>query len=266
MSTEIVERIEFDQEQFSALCESIRKGLATLSDTIFPALRPALDLYFDANLVLPVMRKVGYKIVRWALDMLATFLNIMVDFLEGLLVPLFAFVRGALWADNSEYLHSIAGRLDESMKALAVTWQGEGQQAFALHGARHAAKTTELAELAKTLKTQLYGLAAGSVGCYVAIGAIISAAVAACSAAAASTAADGPVGPSAAGGVMVLAYVKVSAVLALLASLIAYHVTTMETIGDKSDAVAKAWPEPGVARYDDGSLADGDDTSWSTER
>lgn len=265
MSTAPVE-IPFDQNQFNEVCEAIRRGCEELSNKIFPQLRPFLDKFFDFFHVPGWLREAGYKVVRWALDCLEELLNGLIRFFEGLLVPITAWVRGNAWADRMDNLNTAKGYLDDSMKELGVTWQGEGARAFALHGQKHVDKVTALADLAKELRTQCWILAGASLVAYVGIGVAIAKAISVATASAASTVVDGPAGPAGAGAAAGVGVFEIAAIITALLATLGTHISAFINIGDKAAAVEKEWPKPNTGAYSDGSASDGDNSDWSTER
>lgn len=258
--------IDFDQAAFEEACDKIREGIDEAVDTVFPWLRPLLDAFFDSFWfpIPDIIRQAGYKVVEWAFEVLESLVNSLVDLFEGMLVPVTAFLRGQYWSGQHDALSTHASELQSALDAVAITWTGRGQRAFAVHAEKQVAEVTAAADLAKTMRTQCWVTAAAGLTCYIGIAVAVVKFITVASAASASTPVTGPGGPAAAGASAGIGFAEVAAIVTAVLAALGQNVGGYVALADAADALAGGWPTPGGSQYSDGSAGDGDGTDWST--
>lgn len=214
----------------------------------------------------PWVVEAAYRLIDWAIELIEDLTNLIIRLLEGIGFPGYAFVLSVRWHEQAQSLAEIGTSLRDTADQLGVTWQGEGQRAFALHAAKQYEKVDAMAAFATTASKQLGAGAVTGATFYVSLAMIIAQTTTEVSAAAASTAVDGPVGPAAAGASAGVGALKILALVAAVGIPVGYLAQSWLALTDSADAVAVAWPDPSVNTYADGSASDGDRSDWSTER
>lgn len=258
---------DFDQADFDHLIETIRSTLEHLTDTLAPSLRPLLDLYFRLwAAVPPWVVEAAYRLIDWAIELIEDLTNLIIRLLEGIGFPGYAVVLSLRWREQARSLDEVGTALRDTADQLGVTWQGEGQRAFALHAAKQYEKIQTMSAFATTASGQLAAGAVVGVSFYTSLAMIIAQTTSEVTAAAASTAIDGPGGPAAAGVSASLGALEILAAVAAVEIPLGYMAQGWLSFIDSADAMAAAWPDPSVNTYADGSASDGDRTDWSTER
>lgn len=257
----------FDEAEFRAVIAEIEEAIRSLVDTWFPRLDPYMDQFFSViSWIVPDwVVEAAYVLIRVAFEVLEALVNLVIDLLEGVLVPISAAVRGILWHQEISFFEERVTALTDSNDAVALTWSGAGQEAFAQHAGRQIDQLTAMKDCAASARNNALAIAGVALGLYVGLGFTIAEVVTVDTVAVASTVIDGPIGPAAAATETGLGIGKIGAIVGLTVGAVGAMVPIIVDLSDKARAVGDEWPST-VGAYNDGSASDGDRTDWSTER
>lgn len=262
--------MEFDAEAFNEVVEGIRNIAHGILNDVWPVMPPAMDHFLDLLFFpLPVpgwVRDTCQKVLKWCYDTFVEFVGHIFQALEGVLVPVTAFLRGLAWNTERQNLETLQLDVSDAVKDVAITWKGSGASAFQQHASQHTDRLAAMTELAGALRNETILTASCAAGFYVAIAELVAKSSTAAAVSAASTAVDGPGGPVAAGASAASGAAGLFALGAAVTTLLGPMGTAFADLSDKANAMERDWPAPGTVDYNDGSASDGDATDWSTER
>jgi hypothetical protein len=262
--------VEFDAEAFNEVVEGIRNLAHGILNDVWPVMPPAMDFFLDRLFFpLPVpgwVRDACQKALKWCYDTFVVFVDHIVQSLEGVLVPVTAFLRALAWHSEHQKLDTLQLDVSDAVKDVAITWKGSGASAFQQHATHHTDRLAAMTELAGALRNETLITALCAAGFYCTIADLVAKSSKAAAVSAASTTVDGPVGPVGAGVSAASGVAGLIALLAAVGTLFGPVATAFFDLSDKANAMERDWPAPGTVDYNDGSASDGDATDWSTER
>jgi hypothetical protein len=257
--------------------------LRDLVDTIERAIQAGADLVngiidrvvgfldwlpgFISNRVMPWLRRLG--------DAVQAFFAKVLEFLQGVAFPVFAFLKANNWNDEVRNpVNKVAGELSEGALHVGDYWQGPASIAYTNALTAQTKAYTEVGTIVDDLKMRLWAVAGLIVGFYVALAAIIIQWIGVMTASAAATA----TGVGAVAGVPVAAAdtgISAGAVVALVTAttlLVAAEAETFTRLNDRISTSAAfpggSWPKPTSGPIlADGSVSDPDgQTDWQLRR
>lgn len=260
-------------DQIRELVDTIERAIASGADLVNGIIDRVVGFLdwlpgFITNRVLPWLRRLASAVQGFFAKVL--------EFLEGVAFPVFAFLKANSWNDEVRNpVTKVAGELSEGALHVGDYWQGPASIAYSNALLAQTKAYTEVGAIVDDLKIRLWAIAGLIVGFYVALAAIIIEWVGVMTASAAATA----TGVGAIAGVPVAAAdtgISVAAVLALVAAtgaLVAAEAETFTRLNDRVGSSAAfpagSWPKPTSAGtiLSDGSVSDPDgQTDWQLRR
>jgi len=260
-------------DQIRELVDTIEGAVQAGADLVNGIIDRVVDFLdwlpgFISDRVLPWLRRLA--------DAVQGFFAKVLEFLEGVAFPVFAFLKANSWNDEVRNpVTKVAGELSDGALHVGDYWQGPASIAYMNALLAQTKAYTEVGAIVDDLKIRLWAIAGLIVGFYVALAAIIIQWIGVMTASAAATA----TGVGAVVGVPAAAAdtgVSVTAVLALVAAtgaLVAAEAETFTRLNDRIDSSAAfpagSWPKPTSAGtiLSDGSVSDADgQTDWQLRR
>jgi len=260
-------------DQIRELVDTIERAIQSGADLVNGIINRVVDFLdwlpgFISNRVLPWLRRLA--------DAVQGFFAKVLELLEGVAFPVFAFVKANSWNDEVRNpVTKVAGELSDGALHVGDYWQGPASIAYTNALTAQTKAYTEVGTIVDDLKIRLWAIAGLVVGFYVALAAIIIQWIGVMTASAAATA----TGVGAIAGVPVAAAdtgISVAAVLALVAATTALAAAESESftrLNDRIDSSAAfpagSWPKPTSAGtiLSDGSVSDPDgQTDWQLRR
>lgn len=246
--------MRFDAESYNAFCEGIRKAITDLVDAVWPFMEKALNIYLQKLFLgAPPQPVVEFcnKVLRWAWDVLRDFVDVVLDIMEGVLVPLTAYARAIAWRQESDELGLLRERIEATDARIATTWSGTGATAYRLHSRLHVQAFEDTQAALGTIAGQCESFATSAYALYYKLAKTIAEGLVGATAGAGTTPLDGPAGPAAAGAVLVLKTMKVLDLLAMLKGMLGPYVNALFTLCGTVEELTRGWPTPGTSDYSD---------------
>jgi hypothetical protein len=246
--------MEFNQTEYDAVIDKINSAIGDLKariQEVIPAAEAGIDHWYVPAEVGAVVLALADKVVNVA----TTFLDKVVELLDGAGAPIMFFGKACDWTDVKGLTTSVTGELNPSVMPSHRHWSGAAQQAYTSMIPAQTAAATRLSAVSDSMTDVLDVCAGAGLAFYTVIGIIVGQFVVAL---VGVISALGSVAFSWAGVALAieeasLGPAAIATALSALVAVLGAQTTAMNTLHsqvvDNSTFPGGKWPDPATSDY-----------------